>query len=597
MSTSRDFTDKNTKFTGSDGIVIPVGTTSGTGPRPGSPDVGTLRYNTTNGLAEFYTAGGWTPIDSPPAVTTLTGIINENTDSTITISGTGFKVGAVVSIIGAGVSGIPRTLATTFVNATQITAATNAAAVNYVGGALFDVQVTNTSGLAGVLSAAASIDRDPLWSTGAGSLGTVTDANRSSASFSLSASDPDGTTIVYSIVSGGIPAGASFNTSSGAITGPFSAVATSTTSSFTVRAAANGQNVDRAFSIIVSAPVITFSTASGSLGIIYDSTRSGYSLSSAAATVTSGTLSYSIVSGSVPSGLSFNTSTGAITGTANAVGSDTTSNFTVRATTTSASATADRAFSITVRSPVVTSFTSTGSSSFSVPTGVTSIQVLVVAGGAGGGYGNSNEGGGGGGAGGVVYSSSYPVSPGGSSPLNVGGGTAAADSPGGAPSGGNSAGPSTFGTMTANGGGAGGYGQAGFTGGSGGGGSGFGSDWPGGSANQGPQPNGGTGYGNPGGTGKWTSGKNGAAGGGGGAGGRGDDGPDGGNPGGNGGGGVSISITGSSISYGAGGNGGYGRNAGGPSITGTTNRGNGGTGGNPSGGMAPGGPGVVIVRY
>ena len=593
MSNSRDFTNKNTVFTGTDGIIVPIGAT---GDRTGT-DVGKLRYNSTTGLAEFYTANGWIPIDSPPAVTTLSGIINENTDSTITINGTGFKSGAVVSILGAGVGGIPRTLSTTFVNATQVTAATNATAVNYVGGGSFDVQVTNTSGLAGVLSGAATIDRDPLWSTGAGSLGTVTDATRSSASFSLSASDPDGQTITYSVVSGSLPTGASLSSSTGAITGPFTAVSTNTTSSFTVRAAANGQNVDRAFSITVNAPVITFSTAAGSLGIIYDSNRGGYSLSSAAATVTSGTLSYSIVSGSVPSGLSFNTSTGAITGTANAVGSDTTSNFTVRATTTSASATSDRAFSITVRSPVVTSFTSTGSSSFSVPTGVTSIQVLVVGGGAGGGYGNSNEGGGGGGAGGVVYSSSYPVSPGGSIPLNVGGGTAAADSPGGAPSGGNQAGPSTFGTMTANGGGAGGYGQAGYTGGSGGGGSGFGQDWPGGSATQGPQPNGGTGYGNPGGSGRWTSGVNGSGGGGGGAGGGGTPGPGPANEGGPGGSGVSISITGASVSYGEGGRGGYGRNAGGPSVTGTANRGNGGTGGNPVGGMAPGGPGVVIIRY
>ena len=93
----------------------------------------------------------------------------------------------------------------------------------------------------------------------------------------------------------------------------------------------------------------TWSTASGSLGSINDSQRTGVSLSATATDVDGDTIAYSVQSGSLPGGLSLNSSTGAITGNATAVGSDTTSSFTLRATANSK--TADRAFSITIRAP------------------------------------------------------------------------------------------------------------------------------------------------------------------------------------------------------------------------------------------------------
>ena len=380
----------NTSFGGAKGIVVPNGATADRDP---SVVVGTIRYNTDLGLIEQYNALGWQSVDAPPTVSSITGIINENSNSTITITGSNFKTGAIVSIEGPAVSGIPRNLVTTYVSATQLTAASNAAAVNYVGGQVFDVKVTNPSGLASTLASAGTIDRDPLWTTPAGSLGTVFDRGRSVV-FTVAASDPDGT----------------------------------------------------------------------------------------------GTISYSLTSGSLPSGATLNSSSGAISGFS-AVASDTTSTFTLRATSSIGSQTADRTFSITVRAPTITAFTSTGSSSFSVPTGVTSVEVLVVAGGGGGG----GRSGGGGGAGGVVYSPSYPVSPGGSIPLSVGGGG------NGNPEGAGSQGSNTvFGVITANGGGFGGNDSptVGNPGGSGGGAH---YNAGAGSATQGSFPAvGGTGYGNSG---------------------------------------------------------------------------------------------------
>ena len=62
---------------------------------------------------------------------------------------------------------------------------------------------------------------------------------------------------------------------------------------------------------------------------------------------TSATITYSVLSGALPSGLSLNSSTGVISGTAPDVGSDTTYNFTLRATD-NAGNTSDRAFNIII---------------------------------------------------------------------------------------------------------------------------------------------------------------------------------------------------------------------------------------------------------
>jgi hypothetical protein len=91
----------------------------------------------------------------------------------------------------------------------------------------------------------------------------------------------------------------------------------------------------------------SWTTTAGQIGgTIY---RNGSVSTSVAATDpdSGATITYSVNSGALPSGLTLNTSTGAITGTAPNVGSDTTYNFTLRATD-NAGNTADRAFSMVV---------------------------------------------------------------------------------------------------------------------------------------------------------------------------------------------------------------------------------------------------------
>ena len=88
-----------------------------------------------------------------------------------------------------------------------------------------------------------------------------------------------------------------------------------------------------------------FTNAAGSLGSVVEG--DAVNLSAAATEPDGGAITYAITSGSLPSGLSLNTSTGAITGTAPSVSANTTSNFTVTATDNE-NQTSSRAYSITV---------------------------------------------------------------------------------------------------------------------------------------------------------------------------------------------------------------------------------------------------------
>ena len=363
-----------------------------------------------------------------------------------------------------------------------------------------------------------------------------------------------------------------------------------------------------------------FITSAGSLG----TQRSGSFSATIEATdpESAGAVRFDVVGGTLPTGITLNISTGVISGSITPESSETTYNFTIQASDVDSNV-SFRDFSITLSGPTITSFTTSGT--FSVPSGVTEVDVLVVAGGGTGGSDN----GGGGGAGGLIFRPAFTVTPGGTVSVTVGDGGPAPgqnDYPVG-PSGQDS----VFGTLTAKGGGGGG-GQAtqpGVSGGSGGGGNGHSPGVPnvGGSATQPTQPgdSGTFGFGFPGTTGPFLGGN--AGGGGGGAGGAGTGGgqcnaasggsgrsytiADGTTPvayAGGGGGGMSagqIFAGGSGGNSGCpnspnagGGRGGQGNN-GGPNPDGGqggANRGGGG-GGAAGGSGGSGGKGVVIVKY
>ncbi|MFZ0005348.1 MAG: PKD domain-containing protein [Methanoregula sp.] len=252
----------------------------------------------------------------------------------------------------------------------------------------------------------------------------------------------------------------------------------------------------------------------------------------------------------------------------------------------------------------------TGSSSWTVPTGLSNLSVLVVAGGASGG-GSSNASatcGGGGGGGGAVYAVSYAVTGGSLLNLFVGsGGTGGAANASHGVNGMNS----SFNTILTIGGGWGASATSSTAGGSGGSGGGGTHGGAGGATTQASlgSSGGGTAYGFAGGTASGVTRF--GAGGGGGAGAKGGTGTT--TAGGAGGAGVSNSITGSAIFYGAGGGGGGNTTAGaGGSVIGgtggtnttfptaaTASTGSGGGGGgyeNTTAGGS-GASGVIIVSY
>jgi hypothetical protein len=531
---------KNTTINDTGHLTLPAGTTA---QRPASPVIGMIRYNTSLGFSEQYTADGWQGIAPPPVVTSISPTsFNGESGTTITINGSNFESTATVQFILFG-GAVVNAATTTRVSSAQLTATTPRDFLASESPAT--IKVTNGTGLSASLESALSFADVPVFTTASGSIGTIYDGSRSSL---------------------------------------------------------------------------------GQLATLAATDAAGGSISS-----------YAITSGAVPSGLSFNTSTAAITGTANAVGSDTTSTFTVRATD-NAGNTTSRSFSITVRAPVVVSYTSTGSGTFSVPSGVSNARVVVIAGGGGGGTRNSGpgsagtDGGSGGGAGGMIDHPAFPLTPGGSVSYSVGAG-GAGGSGGQVP--GTKGSDSTFSTLTAIGGGFGGCGplspNPGGPGGSGGGEGGGGgtpagptptsmggSGGGGGTGVQSLQPgaSGTFGYGFPGAHNLAPSPHTGSGGGGAGAtgavGGSGQVGT--------GGTGRSSTVTGSSVTY-AGGGGGGGGDGGGYTPGGSGGSGGGGSGGNrdtngsggssntggggggggggPGGGGSggAGGPGIVIIRY
>ena len=121
-----------------------------------------------------------------------------------------------------------------------------------------------------------------------------------------------------------------------------------------------------------------WTTASGSLGNVNKNSSASFTV----AATSDSTVTYSLKTGSLPSGLSLNSSTGAITGTAPSPASLTTYNFTLTATD-GENQTTERSFRITV---IIA---------------LTSVSYLMVAGGGSGGS-SPNIGGAGGGAGGLI---------------------------------------------------------------------------------------------------------------------------------------------------------------------------------------------------
>jgi len=203
-----------------------------------------------------------------------------------------------------------------------------------------------------ILNNAITPGTTPNWTTGT----TLPEIGKNIAySTTLLATDTEGTDIDYSVVSGSLPAGITLNNETGVLSGTYTGADFNTTN-LVIRAVDTGGNtVDRTFRIFslnpvwVTSAVLTPSTADEA----YSNQLSATDDSS---------LTYSIVSGSLHSGLSLS-SLGLISGTTSAINS--TASFTIRVTD-SLGQYADRAFTLFSGGYVPLTWTTAGGASYSI---------------------------------------------------------------------------------------------------------------------------------------------------------------------------------------------------------------------------------------
>ena len=196
---------------------------------------------TINGSA-VNLGGSVTVGETKPTISSISPTVIENTQTSVTITGTNFvSVPTVEAINSTG--GITRADEVSFSSSTSIVAK-----FTLTTDGTYFVRVENNDGNAVRSSSALlTVSDAPAWTTAAGSLGT--NAAGSSISYTVAATGATS----FSIQSGSLPGGTSLNSSTGVISGTESGATAETTYSFTIRATdAEGQTADRAFSITIT---------------------------------------------------------------------------------------------------------------------------------------------------------------------------------------------------------------------------------------------------------------------------------------------------------------------------------------------------------
>lgn len=229
---------------------------------PLNATIGDLYYNTSLDSLEVYTSNGWQPlVTAAPTIGSISPLKVISIGTTITINGTNYVNGAIVNFVG--VDSVKRPAGSVTWSSSQVLSATAPALP--AAYKPYNVVVTNPNGLYVVSAQTIDSGVAPTFITPAGILGYIYDVSRSNVSFTVAATDADVQPVTYSIISGSLPAGLSLNASTGVIFGSTSAVATDTTTSFTVQTSDGVNSTSEVLSIIQKAPVVTTLSVSGSL--------------------------------------------------------------------------------------------------------------------------------------------------------------------------------------------------------------------------------------------------------------------------------------------------------------------------------------------
>ena len=225
---------------------LPSGTTA---QRPASPGTGMARFNTSTGAFEFY-ASDWVQISGLGITSVSPTSFSGASGTSFTITGSGFTAGTSVRFITN--SGSIVTAATVTINNLNSIIATTPRAFT-VSEEPLDVQVVSPSGITVTLQDVIDCGGSPSWSTASGAIYSTSlyENELLVSNTALVATDPDGSTVTYSVTSGSLPSGISLS-SSGVLTGTAPTLATDTTYNFTVTASDPALNsTSRAFNIQV----------------------------------------------------------------------------------------------------------------------------------------------------------------------------------------------------------------------------------------------------------------------------------------------------------------------------------------------------------
>ena len=219
--------------------------------RPISPTIGDLYFDTTLLALIAYKSNGWEKVSQDPApqIASISPTTAATTGTTITVTGSNFKTGVVVQFIGSDTTVYSSPVAT-FVGNTIVTATTPTLSV---ANEPYDVKVINNDNQFAILENVLDAGGSPTWNTASGTVATINE--QTALNVSVSATDPDGTSIVYS--SSNLPAWISLNSSTGALTGTSPDISSNTTYSFNITASDGVNSSSRSFNVINTLPPLS----------------------------------------------------------------------------------------------------------------------------------------------------------------------------------------------------------------------------------------------------------------------------------------------------------------------------------------------------
>ena len=140
----------------------------------GSPANGMIIFNTTSAALQQY-SGTWSAIVPAPVVSSISGFLNEDNDSTLTIFGSSFSSASAVKMFDASTAGsqVGSNATTTFVSSSKLTAVFGAGSLGSAGDTVY-IEVDN-AGVTTRFGTAITLNADPTVAL-SGNTGTGADA-------------------------------------------------------------------------------------------------------------------------------------------------------------------------------------------------------------------------------------------------------------------------------------------------------------------------------------------------------------------------------------------------------------------------------------